>query len=259
MADRSLLSPPSNPFVDPYDPYDPHDAPVEMSNLRHAIDAQGVRHTRRAESPDVSPPISRSGSPTDGPQIPRGMGASIQYTPVHPSDRRAPTIQSAAPSLYSLSSLNHYKTMDAATQKLVDRRVGELAEWHIHWITPALIIVMFVAGVLGAMGHHLFYVRLDGEPAEEQLKMVRYGTALAFFVKSTLVGCIIMCYRQRIWHTFRTKPMTIMGIDGLFSATEDPSQFFYNWEMISNGKLATFMAICSWYVYMSSCRYSMKG
>jgi hypothetical protein len=40
--------------------------------------------------------------------------------------------------------------------------------------------------------------------------------------------------------------MTINGIDGLFSATEDPTMFFLNWEMIRNGKLATLMAVCSW-------------
>jgi hypothetical protein len=40
--------------------------------------------------------------------------------------------------------------------------------------------------------------------------------------------------------------MTINGIDGLFSATEDPTQFFLNWEMIRNGKLATLMAACTW-------------
>jgi hypothetical protein len=89
-------------------------------------------------------------------------------------------------------------------------------------------------------------MHLDGQPAIEQLKMVRYGTALAFFVKSTLVGTVIMCNRQRIWYTFRRKAMTINGIDGLFSATEDPTQFFLNWEMIRNGKLATLMAACTW-------------
>lgn len=52
--------------------------------------------------------------------------------------------------------------------------------------------------------------------------------------------------RQRIWHTLRRKAMTINGIDGLFSATEDPTMFFLNWEMVRNGKLATLMAICSW-------------
>lgn len=154
--------------------------------------------------------------------------------------------------MFSIGSLTTYKTADADTQALVDRRAGELAQWEIHWITPALIAALFVAGILGAMAHHVFYLKLDGQPAENQLKMIRYGTAMAFFVKSTLVGTVIMCYRQRIWHTFRKKAMTINAIDGLFSATEDPSQFFYNWEMIRNGKLATFMAACSWLIPLAS-------
>jgi hypothetical protein len=135
--------------------------------------------------------------------------------------------------------------MDADTQALVDRRAGEIAKWQIHWFTPASIAALFIAGVLAAMGHHIFYMKLDGHPAVDQLKMIRYGTALAFFVKSTLVGTVILCYRQRIWQTFRKKAMTISAIDGLFAATEDPTAFI-NWEMIRNGKLATFMAACSW-------------
>ncbi|KAI4645679.1 hypothetical protein J4E93_005256 [Alternaria ventricosa] len=46
--------------------------------------------------------------------------------------------------------------------------------------------------------------------------------------------------------------MTINGIDGLFSATEDPTQFFLNWEMIKNGKLATLMAACTWLLPLAS-------
>jgi hypothetical protein len=113
------------------------------------------------------------------------------------------------------------------------------------------MVALFVAGLAAALGHHAFYARLDGKAATAQLMMVRYGTALAFFVKSMLVGCVILCYRQRIWHTFRTKAMTVSGIDGLFSATEDPTQFF-NWEMIRNGKLATLMALTSWWVLSRS-------
>ncbi|KAJ4366072.1 hypothetical protein N0V95_000299 [Ascochyta clinopodiicola] len=82
--------------------------------------------------------------------------------------------------------------------------------------------------------------------------MVRYGTAMAFFTKSMLVSTVIVCYRQRIWHTLRSKAMTINGIDGLFSATEDPTMFFLNWEMVRNGKLATLMAICSWLIPIAS-------
>lgn len=146
----------------------------------------------------------------------------------------------------SMTSLYKSKTVDADTQALVDKRVGELAQWHIHWTTPAIISSLFVAGVLGAVGHHMFYAHLDGKPAINQLMMIRYGTALAFFTKSMLVSCVVVCYRQRIWHTLRSKAMTINGIDGLFSATEDPTMFFLNWEMVRNGKLATIMALCSW-------------
>ncbi|KAI8942475.1 hypothetical protein NX059_000542 [Plenodomus lindquistii] len=46
--------------------------------------------------------------------------------------------------------------------------------------------------------------------------------------------------------------MTINGIDGLFSATEDPTQFFLNWEMMRNGKLATLMAACTWLIPIAS-------
>jgi hypothetical protein len=137
--------------------------------------------------------------------------------------------------------------MDADAQALVDKRAGELAQWHIHWSTPTIIAVLYIAGVFAAMGHHLFYAKLDGQPADDQLKQIRYGTALAFFVKSTLVGTVILCYRQRIWHTFRRKAMTVSAIDGLFAATEDLSQF-RNWEMIRNGKFAAFMAASSWCV-----------
>lgn len=103
-----------------------------------------------------------------------------------------------------------------------------------------------MARILGAIAHHLFYEHLNGKPATSQLQMVRYGTAMAPFTKSMLVSTKIVCYRQRIWHTLRCKALTISGIDGLFSATEDPIMFFLNWEMVRNGKLATLMAVCSW-------------
>ncbi|KAF2009948.1 hypothetical protein BU24DRAFT_436840 [Aaosphaeria arxii CBS 175.79] len=148
--------------------------------------------------------------------------------------------------------MTSYKSMDVKIQALCDRRAGEIAKWHIHWVTPAVITILLLAGTSAALAHHFFYDYLHGRPAEEQLKMIRYGTAMAFFVKSTLVGAVIMSYRQRIWRTFRTKAMTIRGIDGLFAATEDPTQFFYNIEMLRNGKLATLMAATSWLIPLAS-------
>jgi hypothetical protein len=221
-------------------PYDPFGDPVEMTHLPRPSGA----HDSREQSPEDerrgrSHGRSRSGAyllPTQ------------QYAPIEgrqESPRRS--IRSARDSTFSMTtSLYSSKVVDADTQALVHKRVGELAQWHIYWTTPVIMASLFVAGVMGAVGHHIFYTHLDGQPATEQLMMVRYGTALAFFTKSMLVSCVIVCYRQRIWHTLRNKAMTINGIDGLFSATEDPTMFFLNWEMVRNGKLATLMAICSW-------------
>ncbi|KAF2451460.1 hypothetical protein P171DRAFT_425961 [Karstenula rhodostoma CBS 690.94] len=229
-----------DPFADRYDAHDAPSDPIAMQSL--SATAYPSPRLRRSPSPGVSP----QWSPEIGLSFPRG---GHSYEPVRSS---LPPTDSRAASLYSTHSLAYYKTKDQETQQLVDRRAGEVAEWEVHWITPALMIALFVAGVAAAVGHHFFYMSLEGKPSTNQLTMVRYGTALAFFVKSALVGSIVMCYRQRIWHTFRTRALTIAGIDGLFSATEDPTQFFYNGEMMINAKIATVMAICSWLIPIAS-------
>ncbi|KAG9194562.1 hypothetical protein G6011_04597 [Alternaria panax] len=227
------VSPESRP--EPYDPLRSESDPIELASL-----------TRRLQDGHTSDGLQ------PGAHFGLSHGAS-RYEPVREGyispDRSA---HSTRESTYTSNSLYHRKALDADTQALLDRRSGELAQWHIYWATPALVVALFLAGLAAAVGHHSFYMHLDGQLATEQLKMVRYGTALAFFVKSTLVGTVIMCNRQRIWYTFRRKAMTINGIDGLFSATEDPTQFFLNWEMIRNGKLATIMAACTWLLPLAS-------
>lgn len=231
---------------EPYDPFRSESDSIELAYLsRRSSDAKethGARGRSLGQSQDENT--------TDGLRPGTYFGLShgdSRYEPVRErNESPGLSVRSTRESTYTLNSLYHRKTVDADTQALVDRRSGELAQWHIYWATPALIVALFLAVFAAAVGHHLFYMHLHGQPATEQLKMVRYGIALAFFVKSTLVGTIITCNRQRIWYTFRRKAMTINGIDGLFSATEDPIQFFLNWEMIRNGKLATLMAACTW-------------
>ena len=230
QASRSV-SP--DPFASRYDPHDAPSDPIALQTL--SASAYNSPDPRRG-SPGVSP----QRSPEIGISFPRGTNS---YAPVRSS---LPPTQSAATSMHSINSLAFHKTQDFETQRLVDRRAGEIAEWSIHWMTPVLMVILFLLGLAAAVGHHFFYMWLEGRPATDQLTMVRYGTALAFFVKSSLVGSVVMCYRQRIWHTFRTRALTIAGIDGLFSSTEDPSQFFYNGEMMSNAKIATIMAMVAW-------------
>ncbi|KAF2838783.1 hypothetical protein M501DRAFT_906253, partial [Patellaria atrata CBS 101060] len=140
---------------------------------------------------------------------------------------------------------------DPDTQRLMDRRAGEIAIWKVHWLTPFMMASLFILGILGALSHHFFYRSLDGKLAKNQITLGRIGTALAFFTKSTLIGSVLLSYRQRIWHTVRTRSMTIGGIDALFAVAEDPGNFF-NGEMLRNAKLAAFMALATWFIPLAA-------
>jgi hypothetical protein len=234
-----------------YDPFASEADPIELSHVSRpplgSRDSYGGRDQSPFQSPDPEESGRGRGSLRPDSYFGLSQPSGGQYAAISArNESPRPSVRTGRESMFSLNSLYQSKRADTDTQALVDRRAGELAQWHIHWTTPAIIASLFVAGVAAAVGHHIFYSRLNGEPATEQLKMIRSGTAFAFFVKSTLVGCSIVCNRQRIWRTFRRKALTIDGIDGLFSAPEDPTQFFINGEMWRNGKLATFMALCCW-------------
>ncbi|OCL04724.1 hypothetical protein AOQ84DRAFT_323993 [Glonium stellatum] len=185
-------------------------------------------------------------------------GSATEYTPV-PSGpynlRQAKSI--ASQSVDSISTLLPRGTSDSRfrsdpdIQNLIQRRAGEVARWGIHWWTPTVMVGLFLLGVIGALAHHAFYTYLHGREAKNQLEMVRYGTALAYFTKATLVGSVVLSYRQRIWQTFRSRVLTLGAIDALFAATDDPT-YFRNWEMIRNAKLATVMGVASWLIPIAS-------
>lgn len=203
----------------------------------------------------LSPGVIQSGSRSQGPYVEvsqaeadavRVEAPSTPTRPARPMRSRFKEVESPGSPGSPVESIAPKNTFNSRSG-LAGELTGPVAQWKINWVIPASLLVLYVSGVIAAFGHHLFYASLDGKPAEDQLKMIRYGTALAFFVKSALVGACVLCHRQRIWHTLRKKAMTIKAIDGLFAATEDPLKFG-NWEMIRNGKMATMMALCSWYV-----------
>lgn len=72
-----------------------------------------------------------------------------------------------------------------------------LRKWStgVHWYVPTSMVVIFLVGCMGALGHHLFNTSLDGEPAVNQLFMTRTGVFLAFCTKAALVGAVVLSYR----------------------------------------------------------------
>ncbi|KAF7552120.1 hypothetical protein G7Z17_g4556 [Cylindrodendrum hubeiense] len=114
-----------------------------------------------------------------------------------------------------------------------------------HW-TPAWSMYAFLlAGIAFACGHHAFYNSLDGKEADDQLRKLRYGTALAFFAKASFVTAAILAYRQRVWMIVREKIISLGAVDSLFAAAEDLTALFH-WEAFKSAKVAMCLAIYIW-------------
>ncbi|KAI5808929.1 hypothetical protein DFH27DRAFT_478253 [Peziza echinospora] len=136
--------------------------------------------------------------------------------------------------------------MKLEPHQVIDQRSELVAEWGIYWYLPVLAIAAFVAGLVGALGHHAFYRSLHGQESREQLMMVRIGTAFAFFVKACLVGAVVLAYRQRIWYTMRRKALSIRTIDAMFGVVEDPTFFFTAPQMVKKSKVSSLLALATW-------------
>jgi hypothetical protein len=69
----------------------------------------------------------------------------------------------------------------------------------IHWYYPSVMIFLALAGFVGAIGHHLYNLRLDGKEVHDPAWPQRWGVALAFFVKMMLGAAVQIAFKQRAW------------------------------------------------------------
>ncbi|KAI1263163.1 hypothetical protein F5Y18DRAFT_131669 [Xylariaceae sp. FL1019] len=114
------------------------------------------------------------------------------------------------------------------------------------WVQPSMVMYfLFVFGVLGAVGHHLYYDSLNGKPADDQLLRLRYGVVLAFIAKAGLVTAVVVAFKQRIWYTMRNRVLSVEALDSLFAATEDFTALF-NVEVYKQAKVAMLLAVFVW-------------
>jgi hypothetical protein len=102
-----------------------------------------------------------------------------------------------------------------------------------------------ILGIASAVSHHAYYSHLNGQPARDQITVLRYGTALAYITKAFLVAAIIFGFKQQMWATFRRKNIHISTIDSLFAAVDNPSALL-NLEMATKAKIAFALAILVW-------------
>ena len=101
----------------------------------------------------------------------------------------------------------------------------------IPWQAPTTINLALLAGLLFAVGHHLFYRHLDGQQvASEDVRLlgsnispqqlnVAIGTAFAFLVKASLVTAVSTAYLQLLWRALlrAARGSTLGDLDTAFS------------------------------------------
>lgn len=188
-----------------------------------------------------------------------GMGAVPLGSPYGYSGAQRTRTPSPSDSLgdRDVNRLERIETPSARSLKLKKTftkipKLIKVSEWGVHPVLPATMVFLFLCGFAAAVGHHLFYASLHHKEVGDQynqLMKVRYGNALAYLTKACLVGSVGVAYKQRIWFTMREKALTLRGIDVLWGALEDPSQFVLGgldpWK---NAKVSMIMALCSWYV-----------
>jgi hypothetical protein len=106
---------------------------------------------------------------------------------------------------------------------------------------------MFLLGFGFAVGHHAFYNHLDGRPADDQIRMMRFGGLLSYAAKASLLAAVIYAYRQQIWVTAINNTLRLRTIDSLFSAVNEPLAL-WNWEFIKKARIAVCLAVLAWWV-----------
>lgn len=152
----------------------------------------------------------------------------------------------------TLSETNHYPNQQPNNQDFYpssEAQTYALSD-QVAWVAPfwqsySIIYVLLLLGIMAAISHHVFYSSLVGKEAVGQLKMLRYGTALSYIAKASLVGAVLIAYRQQVWATCSRKPLSISAIDSLFVAGSDPLGLA-NLEIFSKAKVAVFLVAIVW-------------
>ncbi|KAF1938532.1 hypothetical protein EJ02DRAFT_457794 [Clathrospora elynae] len=183
---------------------------------------------------------------------------SGMFSPTISPGPRQPLYARTPDTLYSFGSGIFRTRTDPMTERLIAHRATQSAKWHVHWRIPTLMALGFFMGVVFALGQHFLYTFLHHRRIEEEEKKFRwvlYGRALAYMSKLAFGGCAVLVLRQRIWRTFKERALSVLSIDQLFGATEDPS-LFMNWEVVSNAPFLIAIAMVIWLIPMATIIFS---
>ncbi len=122
-------------------------------------------------------------------------------------------------------------------------------EWGVKWHQqPACMMLCAISGALLAVGHHLYYSRMDRTPAGSENKQQwahTFGNIFAIAVGTLFATANRMAYKQYFWLVVRRRALTIAALDSLFSLTSDVTGFFVV-ELWKQSTLAVTIALICW-------------
>lgn len=147
------------------------------------------------------------------------------------------------------------KTPKSPTTRLRDLTLnnGQLSQKYIDWGVqweqqPAFIVLCASFGLLLAVGHHMFYLRLNhtlaGTQGRQQFAHA-FGNMLAISVATLFAFTCRAAYKQYFWTVVRRKSLTIRALDSLYSLTSDMLGLL-NLEVWGQAPLAAMLALACW-------------
>ena len=138
-----------------------------------------------------------------------------------------------------------------------------MAKRHIHWAVPTTCLAGLIAGVLFALGHHLFYSSLAGNAAADgqftilgskvprQQINIAGGTAFAFLVNFCLGSAMTTAFFQVFWRDMLQRTTTLEILDATSSVISDLSQFI-KLRLWAHHLLLLLLAIIAWLIPIAS-------
>jgi hypothetical protein len=103
-------------------------------------------------------------------------------------------------------------TGQIAAEASPNQKPASYISWGINWQKPIFIWTMLFSGLILALGHHLYYLSLNGTLAGDAAKQawpIRFGTAFAFLVTSCLQAVTTTAIGQHFWSIVRRKSLTL--------------------------------------------------
>ncbi|KAI1365690.1 hypothetical protein F5Y08DRAFT_352625 [Xylaria arbuscula] len=109
----------------------------------------------------------------------------------------------------------------------------------IHFLAPTVIVTAFLAAVILAVGHHLFYSSLDGTPvlsaaratgvinASPQKINITVGNIFSTLVGVCLSISVSTSYMQLVWGSIKVRSEKLSRIDSVFSGVRSLASLFH--------------------------------